>query len=115
MRYSSLWGAQDQLYITWPYQGMSCANLTLSGLKLRSEKSREHDWPELYGHCSFLQIQIMFGNHLHHTQAEGSPGLHNEKEMDYEVASFLTVEKYKTEDQGLGNFEFLLNRDCFPN
>lgn len=57
----------------------------------------------------------MFGNHLHHTQAEGSPDLHIEKAMDYQVASFLTVEKYKTEDQGLGNFGFLLNHDCFPN
>lgn len=89
--------------------------LPLSGLKVECEKSRAHGWAELYGHCCFLQIQITFGNHLHQTQTEGSPGLQVQNEMDYQVASFLTVEKHHTQEQGLGNFGFLLDHNSFPN
>lgn len=67
------------------------------------------------GHWCFLQIQTTFENHLYQTQIEESPGLCVQKDMDYQVPSFLTVEKHKTEDQTLGDFGFLMERDCFPN
>lgn len=111
---SSLLGAKNQTYDTWSHQETSCANLPLSDLKLRFEKFRDRGWSELYGHCHVLQIQITFRNNSHQTQTGGSPGLHIQKEIDYQVASFLTVERYKTETRGLGDFGFLLDRDCFP-
>lgn len=67
------------------------------------------------GHWCYLQIQIVFESRLHRTQTKESPGLRVQKQMDYQIPSFLPKEKHETENQALEDFGFLIEHDCFPD